>query len=45
MQSGVLKRLRKNTGPHNIHHSVDPIIFSHASDDEEEDLILDGTEV
>ena len=29
----------------NIHDSVDPIIISLASDDKEEALILDGTEV
>ena len=29
----------------NIHDTVDPVIISLSSDDEEEDLILDGIEV
>ena len=36
---------KKDWSTENIHDSVDPIIISLASDDEEEDLILDGTEV
>ena len=41
----VLKRLRKVTSQQTISMTVDPIIISLASDNEEEDFVLDSTDV